>query len=161
MADTYDRSTRLQIANEDLEQAVFKKTLDNKIAKRVGNEATDPLYVTVIDGPVEGDIFIEDSADPVVKEVLTEVVRYTVPPAKLFNLDQITVSGDNIAKYTVTIAGILNKTKRTYYGSSLNEEFKYNSYKVNAGETISVEVIHYNDMQGSFEGTIEGRVNNV
>lgn len=160
--DTFDKATRLLIPHEDLEQASFKKTLDEKIARRVGNEAADPLYVINVDAPVaeELDFYIVDNVEEVLKEIVTEIVRYSVPPAKFFNLDQIIVSGDNIAKYIVKIAGSTNKTKRTYYGGSLNESFRYNSYRVNAGEVITVDVIHYSDMVADFEATIEGRVSN-
>lgn len=44
----FDRSTRPRVANEDLEQAKFKKTTDEKIAIRVGNEETAPIYVNVV-----------------------------------------------------------------------------------------------------------------
>jgi len=46
--DTYDKSSKLKISNEDLEQAKFKKTTDEKIAVRVGNEETAPLHVNVV-----------------------------------------------------------------------------------------------------------------
>jgi len=44
----FDRSSRPRVANEDLEQAKFLKTDDEKIAVRVGNEETTPLYVEVV-----------------------------------------------------------------------------------------------------------------
>jgi len=160
MSDTYDKTSRLGINFEDLEHASYKKTRTDKVARRVSNEPDEPLYVALIDAPDEEDFFIQDELSGILKEQLTEIVRYTVPPGKIFNLDQITVSGDNIAEYTVTIDSVKNKTKRTYYGASLNEEFKYNSYKVTAAQIIKVEVIHYSEFNGAFEATIEGRLNN-
>lgn len=45
MSDTYDKSSKLKIGAEDLEQANFKTTVSKKVARRVGNEAEEPLYV--------------------------------------------------------------------------------------------------------------------
>lgn len=133
---------------------------DNKIYVRVGNSDADPLYITYADDPNESDLTSYDEALSVGINSLTEIISYIVPPSKILNLDLIEVSGDNVAKYIVTINGSTNKIKRTYYGNSLNATFNYNSFNVNAGEEVKVEVIHYNDLNesGDFNATIEGKI---
>jgi len=46
--DTFDKASKLKIAYEDLEQANFKKTASDKIARRVSNDSDTPLYVEVV-----------------------------------------------------------------------------------------------------------------
>jgi hypothetical protein len=156
----YDRSSRLLIANEDLEQLSFKITNAKKIAKRVSNDIDSPLFVTSVDTPSEEDVLVFDEAPAILKEVLTTVVNYIVPPTKVFYLDKIVGTGENIAKYSVKIDGVVRKVKRSYYGASLNVNFVYNSYKVNSGSEIILEVIHNQDFIADFEGYIEGRLYN-
>lgn len=43
--NSYDKSSKPKVANEDLEQAKFLKTVEEKIAVRVGNETGSPLHV--------------------------------------------------------------------------------------------------------------------
>jgi hypothetical protein len=47
--DTYDKSTKLKIAYEDLEQAKFFVTLLNKIAVRIGAEYENPVNTKSVD----------------------------------------------------------------------------------------------------------------
>lgn len=160
MIDNPDISTIIKCLDLDMlnKARYFRK--DDLIFTRVGNTDEHPLYVALADDPNEGDIFIFDDVSSVAVGDLTELITYIVPPAKVFNLDQIEVSGDNIAKYTVYINGDKNKIKRTWHGSSLNDTIKYNSFMLSAGDEIKVDVIHYNDldMSGDFNATIEGKL---
>lgn len=133
----------------------------DKVIVRVGNsDSGEPLLVAITDDPLEQDIFIHDEALAVGVNSNTQVIFYTVPPNKVFNLDNIFIGGSNVAKYVIKINGNKNRVARTYYGSSLFENIGYNSYKLVAGDTIEVEVIHYNDLleAGDFEATIEGKI---
>lgn len=157
----YDKSSKTVLDTNELEQAKFKKTAEDKIAIRVGNEQNSPLFVNVIDGAVGIDTFEQDEAVAVVKLVETLIASYVVPVGKVFNLDQIEVSGTNFAKYTIKLNAIVYKIKRTHYGNGLNKTFSYNSVNIASGVTIGVYVEHCNDSNGDFEATIEGRINNV
>lgn len=151
----------------DLDLDILRKAehfrIGQKVFVRVGNDDDNPLYVAIADDPNEVDVQAYDEALSVPKNILTEILSYTVPPASVFNLDNILVSGSNVATYIVTINDVVNKVKRTYYGASLNENFSYNSYKIVAGVTIKIEVIHQNDLNhsGDFNATIEGKIKNA
>ncbi len=45
MSDTYDKTSVLKIAFEDLERARFIKNADQKIGVRIGNDEAAPLFV--------------------------------------------------------------------------------------------------------------------
>lgn len=159
--DTYDKSSRPKIANEDLEQAKFLKTLLDKIAVRVGNESGSPLYTQqVTAGDIGEDVYEFNEDASVLQNDPTDLVSYTVPVGKVFYLDQISVSGEGYGKFTVSIAGSINKVKRTSWGDGFNADFKYNSFKVLAGETILVIIDNCGEDTAPFEGTIEGRLSN-
>lgn len=159
MSDTYDKASKLKIDSWDLEHAKFKKTSQSKIATRIGNEPTDPIYTQqVTAGDIGQDIFEfnEDAAvelnDPVV------LVSYQVPAGKVFYLDQIEASGEAYAKFTAKIDGSPNKVKRSSWGDGFNVEFSYNSFKVTEGKIILLEVENCGEDTAPFEGTIEGRL---
>jgi len=159
--DSYDKSSRPTVANEDLEQAKFLKTILDKIAVRIGNEAGSPLYTQqVTAGDIGEDVFTfnEDAAielnDP------TTLVSYTVPDGKVFYLDHIEASGESYGKFTAKINGSLNKVKRSSWGDGFNVEFNYNSFKVTAGQVILLEVNNCGEDTAPYEGTIEGRLSN-
>lgn len=159
MSDTYDKESRLKIAYEDLEQARFKKTAAEKIAVRVGNEESDPLYVNVTEGAGESDLIAYGSVSAVAKDDETKIIEYIVPPSKTFNLDKVTASGENIGKYTVLIDGSIKKVLRTNYGGSLNVIFNFKSYEVLAGQKVEV-LVEQVSLQGAstHEASIEGKI---
>ena len=160
--DTYDKDSRLKIPFEDLEHVSYKKTASNKIAKRVSNDADNPLYVqSVADAPTGDDVYEFDSEAAVPEDSPTLLVRYEVPVGKVFYLDGITAGGENYAKFTVTINGQVNKVGRIDWGTGFNIFFKYNSYKITAGDAVEVIVENCSDGSADFEGTIEGRTENV
>lgn len=164
--DTYDTSSKLNIAHDDLEKARFLKNSKNKIAVRVGNEQSNPLYVTSVDDnnvTVE-ELNIHDKAELVSKLIETLVVQYVVPPLKVLELDLIEGSGENTAKYTVKINDIPTRVKFSYYGASLNVDFNYNNgngngIKLPAGTKVELFVEHFvNDTPVDFFGSILGRL---
>lgn len=86
----------------------------------------------------------------------TTVISLTVGVGKRVYLDSIEVSGDNIAKYKVDIAGATNATRRTTW-TDFNSVFKWSNYVVNAGETISVSVEQTGRQSaGDYEARIVG-----
>lgn len=96
----------------------------------------------------------------VVGGVSATLVSYTVPVSKKALLVQADVSGENIAQYTLLINSVIYLVKRTYFGGDLNTEFKMGTegatgYLLNAGDTVSIQVLHNRPATGSFEGTIQ------
>lgn len=157
----YDKASKTVLDTTELEQAKFKKTAEDKIAVRVGNEENNPLFVSIADNAIGIDTFEHDEALEVVKNIETLVASLVVPASKVFNLDQIEVSGENFAKYTIKLNAQINKIKRTHFGNGLNKTFTYNGINVASGVTIGVYVEHCSDSNGDFEATIEGRLNNA
>ncbi len=161
MIDNPDISSILKCLDLDMLNKATKYRVGDKIITRVGNsDSGEPLYVALVDDLSEQDTFIFEAITAVPNNDLTQIIEYIIPPNKIFNLDNIALSGSNIAKYTVKINDNINKIMRTYYGGSLSENIRYNSYKLIAGDKIEVEVIHYNDLlhSGDFEATIEGKI---
>lgn len=160
MSDTFDKSSVLRLDGFEIDQAKYMKTLIDRIAIRIANEEGSPLYVTPVDSPIIEGISYYDEALAVLKNTPTQLIQYLVPPAKVFELSRITLSGDNIASFTIRIGGATNKVLRTYYGGDLNLVVDYDSYDVDANTSIEVLVTHYNDMGGSFNANIEGNLKN-
>lgn len=158
MGDTFDKTSKLKIANEDLEQAKFLKTLADRIAIRIGNEEDGPLYTSPIN-TLLSDLLVFDEAPAVVVNDETKIVEYIVPPSKVVYLDKVAVSGENIGKYTLKINNVIKKVLRTYFGSSLNGQFIFNGYKLNAGDKIEIFIETFiNDTASNHEATIEGKI---
>jgi len=159
MAD-YNFKSKLGIAREDLEQAKFKKTNDEKIAVRVGNEADSPLFCSLVTPYGSVAISIYDDTLSVPENTVTKLIEYVVAPGKVFKLYDILVSGDNIAKYTVKINGVVNKVLRTHYSSGLNETFKYDYLRLGTGDKLEVFVISKIEGNSDYDVTIEGELGN-
>ena len=158
--DTDDKSSSPTVANEDLEQAKFLKTILDKIAVRIGNEQSSPLYTQqVTAGDVGEDVFTFNEDAAIELNNPTTLVSYTVPAGKVFYLDQIIVSGESYGKFTVKIDAVENKVKRSSWGD-FNVEVNYNSFKVLAGKVILLEVNNNGEDTAPYEGTIEGRLSN-
>lgn len=92
--------------------------------------------------------------------VTTTVVTYTVPVAQQNVLERVAVSGENIALYTVLINGTTIDQQRTYFGGALNTQFEFMSTAnkgtlLNAGDIVSVTVLHNRPSLANFEGRIQ------
>lgn len=90
----------------------------------------------------------------------TTVVTYMVPGSKTNVLERISVSGENIALYTVLLNGVPFDTQRTYFGGALNTQFEFTSLGnlgtiLNPGDIISVTVLHNRPSAANFEGRIQ------
>ncbi len=125
--------------------------------------ADGSINVNIVETPVAGNLVrnIYSEANAVVGHVTTTLVQYTVPGG-ITNaiLYRISVSGENIAKYTVFWNAAQIDTRRTYYGSSLSEYFEFttgtnNGFTLSPGDTIVVKVIHGQPYIADFEGRIQ------
>lgn len=99
-------------------------------------------------------------ANQVVSGSTTQINTYTVPPGKVSLIQKIEISGENIAKFQVLINGVVQGTRRTYFGSALNTTFDFttgqdNGFVINAGDVLSVTVLHDRPYLADFEARIQ------
>lgn len=91
--DTYDRTSKLKIGSEDLDQAKFKKN-GEKIAVRIGNEGDEPLNT------IEGiGIPEHDRVDITYPTTSSEVFTYSLSAVQVM---VITVTYLSAAKKDIT-----------------------------------------------------------
>lgn len=120
------------------------------ISDGVDTMAVNPdgsINVNVINAILYSPKFYYNAISAVGASVLTTILSVTIPAGKTGFLQKVTASGENIAKYTVTINGTPIDTARTYFGGSLDLDLNYTSlinfgYPVVAGDIIRMQVIH-------------------
>lgn len=90
---------------------------------------------------------------------LTNIVTYTVPVGKDGVLEKVSVSGSNVAKYSIFVNATEIESAYSYFGGQLNVGFDFTSqasgYKLLAGDVVAVKVIHSRAMLGDFAGRIQ------
>lgn len=119
------------------------------------------INVNVVNSVVSNKALINTYAEvnSVATNNLTNLVSYTVPGGKRAILEKISVSGENIAKFSVLINTTAIDTRRTFFGN-LNTFFDFSSpdnfgMELNSGDVIQVTVIHQRPDLASFEGRIQ------
>ena len=121
------------------------------------------LNVNVVSVPTAGNTVVNtySEANSVPSSVITTLITYTVPLSKTSAiLQRISVSGENIAKFTVFWNATQIDTRRTFYGSSLSEYFEFitgssEGFVLQPGDQIVVKVLHTRPYVGDFEGRIQ------
>ena len=121
------------------------------------------INVVVVSEPTAGNTVrnIYNEANSVVSGATTTLVQYTVPGGVTNSiLERISVSGENIAKYTVFWNGTQIDTRRTFYGSSLSEYFEFTTgssdgFSLSPGDVLTVKVLHMKPYVADFEGRIQ------
>ena len=120
--------------------------------------------VTVPGSPIPPSTIVPKSIYTEISSVstssITTIQTYTVPVAKIATLERVSVSGTNIATYTVEVNSIVRDKKRTYFGGSLDKTFEFDtqsgsSIVLAAGNTVVVKVIHARPTVGDFNAKIE------
>lgn len=91
---------------------------------------------------------------------LTVITTYIVPSGKTGLLQKVSVSGENIATYTVDINNVTLDKRRTYFSGGLNEFFDFSSSDINgtplaALDEITITVIHNRPSLASFDARIQ------
>lgn len=91
--------------------------------------------------------------------ILTPINTYTAPVGKISYLQQVEISGTNIAEYTIEINSIIKAKKRTYFGSNLDIEFIFALGSIGlpliVGDIITIKVIHNRPNLGDFDARIQ------
>lgn len=157
--DKYDENNPLPIA--------FDGTIsigDVQIKDQDGDELQvnndGSINVNVVSSPSSspGLMTLYQEVSSVVSGVETTMATY-IAPTNGFKLYRINVSGDNIALFTLSVAGVVVAVKRTFFGN-LNENFIFepfeNGLEVLAGDQLQVTVIHQRPFIADFEVTIMG-----
>lgn len=84
--------------------------------------------------------------------ILTTILTYA--PANNGRIHKISVSGTNIAEYQIQINAVVREKIRTYFGNSLNYTANTDII-VNAGEIITIKVIHNRPTVADFNASLE------
>jgi hypothetical protein len=95
----------------------------------------------------------------VAASVLSTVQTYTAPLATSSYLQKVEFSGSNIAEFTIEINSVVKDKKRTYFGSSLNSEFKFvetgTGLPLAIGDIVTIKVIHVRPFVGNFNSRMQ------
>ena len=91
------------------------------------------------------------------------ILTYVCPGTFTGALQRISVSGENLAKYTIQINGSTIETQRTYWGN-LNTEFNFmtdastGGYPLNVGDTVAVIVLNNSPGPNPASADFEARI---
>ena len=147
-------------SRDDNEYRKFQADVDgNTAVNTIARQKPGDIYnVNVVEDGDDGTaINVYDDVSSVAQSSATTILTYVVPALKTFYFKNASVSGTNIATYTVKVDGGTQDLKRTYWGM-FNETFSFEKYKINSGETITVEVIHERPNSGDFNAKIVGNL---
>lgn len=95
----------------------------------------------------------------IASSIETTIISHTALAGRETFLQNISVSGENIATYKVKVNGVVVDQKRTHFGAGLNEEFIFNGENnsgiaVPVGQTVTVTVEHSRPMTADFNSKI-------
>ena len=134
-----------------------------RLHSKISNTAAEavPVFVTNASPITKADVNQFQDITAVTSGSETLITSYTVPVAKTLYLARVESSGTNIATFNLYINGSLSARRRTYFGSSLNETFEFftkdgSGLILNAGDVLSIKVIHFRPSTGDFEARIQG-----
>ena len=163
-------TTRIENAEIDVDLNHITQANGHYDSTRIGNG----VYEMDVNPDGSIDVNIVDSAsgnrrqlDPVFNEItniprniLTELVNYTVPLNNRYFLQRINVGGANVATYQLERFGNVQERVRTYFGAPLTTQMNFDGYsedglELTPGEIIRVKVEHYRPDNGDFEGRIQ------
>jgi hypothetical protein len=83
----------------------------------------------------------------------TDVISFTASANT--RLVTASVSGNNVAMYTLLINGVVKGRKYTSFGASLNTEFKLNTgLSVVSGDIVKIQVYHTRPFVGDFNAKL-------
>lgn len=102
-----------------------------------------------------------DEAVGVASGATETIIEYTVPTNKKFYLQRIEYSGQNIATYEAYGDGNLIGRERTWFGGNINDMMEFSSDPKTgilfvAGSVVSLRVINFRPYVATFEGRIQG-----
>lgn len=83
------------------------------------------------------------------------ILTYTVPEFRVFELERVLVSGENITEFIIKIDDTTKHTERTNW-TELNAKVPFSSLAVDGGQTISVIAVNFRPSIAKFNSTIIG-----
>ena len=127
----------------------------------INSDGSINVYTTEVEAANEEEILQYAEVSSVAASVETTILTYTVPSGYVNYLHRIEVAGTNIAEYKIKINAVVKAKRYTYFGNSLNTEFDFTAgprrgYKVNAGDIITVTVLHSRPTVGNFNARLQG-----
>lgn len=131
------------------------KDESNRPAIRVlaKNENGIPLKVEIGNKGITKNIYDNANAVPVNTETL--INSYTVPVGKGFDLNAVSCSGNNIARFIIKVNSSIIQAKRTWWGG-FNCDFNIIENILAAGDKVEIFVENNGETAEFFESTIIG-----
>jgi hypothetical protein len=88
------------------------------------------------------------------------VLTYVVPNGKLGLLYRVEASGENVARYQITVNDAVIATRRTHHGSGLTTDFNFTTPNKRAlvlqpGDIVKVLGLHNRPISGDFEARVQ------
>ena len=132
------------------------------IHTKVKNTALDPIPVNVVSGGAT--LTYVDSYNEITGVASgseTTILTYTVPLLGTLYLEQVSVSGTNIAEYRVKVNGTVIDKAYTWFNGNMSHEFNFESNsglgrKLLASDVLIVTVLHGRPSTGNFNARIQG-----
>lgn len=129
---------------------------NSKVAVTIEQDPSSPIPVYVTDSVSELNLIEFDEITSVPNSTLSDVQIYTVPMGKKLKLKTISLSGDNIAEFSIMVDNVLKEKIRTWW-TDFNKELKFDS-TFEENTEIKIRVIHSSLSLGSFNSTIKGEL---
>lgn len=103
---------------------------------------------------------IYDEQTGVVSGLETLVVTFTGTPGRLYQLQRVQFTGEQIALYKVYVNGTAIASSRTHHGSGLSGTLEFvgagqEGLPINATDIVELKVLHNRPSIGDFEGRIQ------
>jgi len=126
----------------------------------VTNPATEPVPVYFSIDPTREIKNIYNESPAVIAGADQLLCTYTVPVGKLGALQRVTFAGENVAKYTLKIAGTESEKYYTYFSGPLGGEFNFTAPDgypnfLAAGTVIQLRVTHSRPDVADFNGRLQ------
>lgn len=140
---------------------------------KIGGGGPGPYLIINPDGSINTKVTFGASPTSITKsnfnEILavasgveTNILTYTVPAVTSAYLQTISTAGSNIAQYKIYKNAVLIDKKYTMFGMSLDIDFDYRNnsifdegFKFNAGDIITINVLHNRPYVGDFNARIQ------
>ena len=143
------------------EQEKFLESLSGKVTLRAA--LTDPIDPSEsITKPLPVEFNLNENVFNTYSEALAvsagsevTILTYVVPVGMTLFISRVSVSGDNIAEYTITVDGSTVDKLRTYFGN-FNDNAEFGGLKLEEGSEVKVNVNNFRSCAGNFNARVNG-----
>jgi len=144
----------LPISRHDREHQSYRELLSG-VVQAVNIENVNPVMVEFATKGVTQNIY--DSANAVAVNSETLINSFTVPAGKGFDLNAVTCSGNNIARFIIKVNGSIIQAKRSWW-ANFNVDFNIVEKLLSAGDKVEIFVENNGETAEFFESTIIGGI---